>query len=277
MPSFGPESFGPVSSLWNTGASLIGNLCVADLYFSATGTLFDLTKSANRALFHTATGGAMALGPNAQWPTGAGAPIFLSSQTGSPADLATNYGTGGPFGTTGALTLCGGNPPIGYSAQTIQNRLVMWDGQHWFTGSQQSSLVYIGSQQLNGTFTIYGTDGARVFPICQNRSAMLPKTVVSKLWAQPHGIETEKNATRIWTVTQSNSITPPTIAVTVDNEATSVAVTEANITGANIGYWQYIYDVNQSGFMTGLTIKTSAADIVLVEAGLGVQLYSVRV
>ena len=253
-----------------------GTLCVADLYFSPSGQFFDLTDPNNRGVFHSPTGGANWLGGQASIPLSAPAPIWLSAQGGYPADLATNYGNAGPFTLYNALTFCGGgNPPLGNQPYS-QNKLIFFNGRHWWTGNQESNLTYIGAQEVNADFNMYGTDGKSVFPICQNTAANLTKTVVSKLWTDPGGPETTKHATRLWTVSKTISSAPPVLTVTADNESGSTTVVASKPLLTNQGFWQYSYDVPQSGYMMGLTIQTLEPDIVLVAAAVGVQMYNFR-
>ena len=279
MLGFRPISDLPISASapFPAPVAALATLCVADLYFSPAGSFYDLSNSSNRYRFHQ-SGAPVGLGNQASVPLGAPSPIFLSSQTGTGNDLATNYGTAGAFTIiSGPLNVCGGgNPLLGIQPATPVNRLIMWDQHNWWTGSQESTLIFIGSQEALGTFTMYGTNGNSIFPICQNTSASLPKTLVSKLWMDPGGLEATKNATRFWTVSKTVSSVPPVLTVSADNESASVTQVTSQPSSTNIGYWQYVYSVSNAGYMSGLTIQTTEPDIVFVAAALGVQLYTYR-
>lgn len=83
------------------------NAEIADFYLNTT-TFFDLTNSANRRKFISATGAPVDLGSDGSTPTGSAPLIFLH---GPVTGWETNDGTGGGFPLTGTLTAAGSNPP----------------------------------------------------------------------------------------------------------------------------------------------------------------------
>jgi hypothetical protein len=93
---------------WAVGADTGGsgklNACLAEFYLNTAESL-DLSVTANRRKFIGATGKAINLGVDGSTPTGT-APIayFHLAAAETPADFATNRGTGGNFTITGTLT-----------------------------------------------------------------------------------------------------------------------------------------------------------------------------
>lgn len=70
-------------------------------YYLAFGQYLDLSSSANRAKFRSATGKPVSLGATGSLPTGVQPSIYLS---GTASTFATNKGAGGGFTVTGTLT-----------------------------------------------------------------------------------------------------------------------------------------------------------------------------
>ena len=92
---------------------------VADLFFSPTAAFVDLTVTANRRSFYSATGGAVSLGANGSLPLGKQPPVFLTSN-GTPATFAGNNGSGGPFAVTGGSLVASSTNPPGTSGSTVE-------------------------------------------------------------------------------------------------------------------------------------------------------------
>jgi hypothetical protein len=88
------------------GATNILDGDLADLWFNTA--YLDLSSSANRRKFISATGKPVHLGSTGERPTGASPILFLR---GPAAGFHTNRGTGGDFSVTGALTDSATNPP----------------------------------------------------------------------------------------------------------------------------------------------------------------------
>jgi hypothetical protein len=80
---------------------------LADFWFDPTAYM-DISSSANRRKFISATGQPVYLGSTGERPTGASPILFLR---GPAAGFHTNRGTGGDFSVTGALTNSATNPP----------------------------------------------------------------------------------------------------------------------------------------------------------------------
>jgi len=171
-------------------------------------------------------------------------------------------------------------PPITRKVMTI------WDGQKWWVASQESPLVFIWGQEFNGVLQAWGTDGHSVYPLFGTPSGALTKKVQTKLWAGD-GIMIYKNTFRLYVMVQSKSTTPTQLAVTIDNEFTSVdsGINATNIiifTNAYGGQLQFqnasgqnIYftvlglciagtDVDASGRLLGMTATTGNPDEILL-------------
>lgn len=173
--------------------------------------------------------------------------------------------------------------PITTSAR---NALVIWDGQRWWLGSQESPLVFIWGQEFNGALQAWGTDGTNVYPLFKSPSTALTKTVRSKLWAGD-GITIYKDTFRLYCEIFANVSTTPQLTVNVDNEQTSypTALSASNLiifvnTGGGVIQFQNnvpgnifftvsglaipATDVATSGRLLGLTATTQHPDETLL-------------
>jgi len=108
------------------------------------------------------------------------------------------------------------------------NKLMMWDGQRWWTANQEPNLTFIATQELNSVMTAWGTDGSKLYPLFQQPSTSLTKTVQSKLWDSP-GYYFTKMAARLYGMVQYNAASTQPLTVTLDNGSTSIT-TSAPIT-----------------------------------------------
>jgi hypothetical protein len=61
--------------------------------------------------------------------------------------------------------------------------LCTWDGNKWFISSQEVTLTYIATAEVNSVLTAWGTDGTNVYPLFNNASTALTKKYKSKLWS----------------------------------------------------------------------------------------------
>lgn len=66
--------------------------------------------------------------------------------------------------------------------------LICWDGQKWFFSSQEKSLTFITTQEINSQITAWGTDGTNFFQLFAQPSMVLSKKALSKLfWGRSPG------------------------------------------------------------------------------------------
>lgn len=156
------------------------------------------------------------------------------------------------------------------------NKLFMWNGRYWWSSQQDVTLIYIAPLEINSILTAYGTDGTHIYPLFSAASTGFTKTVQSRLWDGPGGYTHIKGANRLWGVTQYYSMSSPTVTVSVDNENGSMA-SPYSLTPSGTGYFVWPPEsVGQQGVLTGLTIKTSAADMSLVSVAVGEDLVQYR-
>jgi hypothetical protein len=177
--------------------------------------------------------------------------------------------------------------------------LVMWDGKKWFLGSQDSSLIFIASQEINSSLQAYGTDGVNVFPLFSEATDTLRKIWQTRLWPGD-GFQITKQAMRLYTLAQDNSGEGYTITGTVDyvlenaglqthsitinssvfaviwQNASSQTVQWQNASSQNVN-WTVVglslsgFDagnINQRGNLLGLTLQSTSPDFTLVSHSL---------
>lgn len=191
-------------------------------------------------------------------------------------------------------------PIINPFSEVQENKLLMWDGKKWWAASQELSLTFINTQEINSILTAWGTDGNALYPLFQNPSANLTKVVQSKLWAHPTYLD-RKTSTHIAGIVNFYSFPAP-IDISVDNEngggaeavlATSNGLTWTNnsgqpITWTNNAAAPLIWNAtglglvgpevfNADGTLLGLTIMTKAADVGLLSVTLLEQNYQTKV
>jgi hypothetical protein len=156
------------------------------------------------------------------------------------------------------------------------NKLFMWNGKYWWAAMQDVTLTYIATSEINSVLTAYGTDGTHIYPLFQSPSTGLTKTAQSRLWDGPGGITHVKASTRLFGLTNYYSSSSPTVTVSVDNESGSMT-SPYSLTPAGTGNFIWPPEaVGQQGVLTGLTIKTNAADMSLVSVTLLEELVQYR-
>lgn len=187
-------------------------------------------------------------------------------------------------------------PIIDQSTGAKVNKLLMWDGQRWWTSSQSVGLVYIASQEINSVLTAWGTDGTTIYPLFQTPSVNFTKTIQSRLWPTPGYFET-KTSNRLFGLIFFTLLGGDT-SVYIDNELgtsfqfdvtqsltgvtwvnnTNGVVQFINNAGLNVyfitsGFGVFRGDVNQWGNLLGMTVVSTDADITLSSFTLFAQVY----
>jgi hypothetical protein len=181
------------------------------------------------------------------------------------------------------------------TGQTV-NKLLMWDGQRWWTASQEINLIQVATQEINSVMTAYGTDGQVIYPLFQNPSVELTKTVQSRLWDQP-GYFYNKVIRRVFGLVNYNIASTLPLTVTVDNGVSaSTAVnptigtqslswtnssggtiswtsTQGTLTWGFSGISVFQFASAMPGPLAGLTISTNAPDVTLISATILEQVY----
>lgn len=112
---------------------------------------------------------------------------------------------------------------------TFRNALVMWDGKKWFLGSQDSTLTFIASQEIDSILQAWGTDGTDLFPLFTTPSATLNKIWRTKLW-QGDGFQIVKQAMRFYTMAEDNSGLGYSISATLDAIGENTGLTTQSFT-----------------------------------------------
>ena len=175
------------------------------------------------------------------------------------------------------------------------NKLLMTDGQKWWTSSQDVNLQYVATQITNSTFVAYGTDGTRIYPLFQTPSTAFTKTIQTRLCTEP-GYDLLKLGTRLWGLLNYYNTNSPNITVSIDSEVSTNPVTytitpltatwytntntpatwttssNATATWYKTGTGIVVLPpiaVGQQGVALGLTLSTNAADVAIVSLALG--------
>lgn len=151
-----------------------------------------------------------------------------------------------------------------YTGQQV-NKLLMWNGQQWWTSQQSVGLTYIASQKINSVLTAWGTNGSAIYPLFQNPSTTLEKVAQSKLFSTPHYLYT-KTAARLYGMVNFYQVDGEAVEVTIDNESgsnsTNIAVASASFLWVNNVGSAFMWTNNsaqaftwsRSGNGTGLSI-----------------------
>ena len=185
-----------------------------------------------------------------------------------------------------------------YTGQPV-NKLVMWDGKRWWTAQQEVVLQQVATQEINSIMTAWGSDGTNIYPLFQNPSALLTKTVQSKLWDAP-GYQFAKVARRMLGIINYNVPSAEALTISVDSENASTVsasnasaqqmtwtnasgqpITWTNATGATIewvipGLSTFVFAVGQPGVLVGMTAQTNAPDMTLISLMIIEQNFSPR-
>lgn len=183
------------------------------------------------------------------------------------------------------------------------NKLLMWDGQRWWTSQQGVPLVYVASQEINSILTAWGTDGSSIYPLFQQPTAnSFLKVVQSKLWKDP-GYFYTKTAVKLFGLF-FRAIQGGQTSVYIDNEnsngststgAYQLPVSQAfpsvvwiNNTGGVVQFQNnsgqdvtfeppglsiFASAVAQNGNLLGMTMTTTDADDILSSLTLFTQIF----
>lgn len=179
------------------------------------------------------------------------------------------------------------------------NKLLMWDGQRWWTSPQGVNLTYIASQEINSVLTAWGTDGTTIYPLFQQPSNAFQRVAQSKLWANP-GYFFTKTATRLFGLLFS-SVQGGTTTVYIDNElgtpfpfSVTNALNQVIWVNNSSGVVQWVNNANQAvnwvpqgfgifrgavsqnGALIGMTFVTTDADDTLSSLTLFTQVFSTQ-
>ena len=154
-------------------------------------------------------------------------------------------------------------PIIDPISNTQVNKLLMWNGKIWWAATQDVTLTFIQSQELNSELTAWGTDGRSLYKLFDQPSTAITKIWQTKLW-NVGGIFLRKAANRLWALVQYFSLTSAAMTVSIDNE-NGIDSQTVTFTPAALGYiTPWSESVGQQGILIGATGTTNAADLALV-------------
>jgi hypothetical protein len=161
------------------------------------------------------------------------------------------------------------------------NKLCIWnpDAKKWWSSQQDVVLTYVNTQEIASVETAYGTDGTNVYPLFAQPSVAFAKVAQSKLWAKPGGYMNAKSSNRVWLVAQYFSDLSPVITFDTDNDADQSAsvVLTPTLASPPVGFYVSPPTASsQTGTLLGMTIVTSAADMVLVSAAIDSEVVGFR-
>jgi hypothetical protein len=171
------------------------------------------------------------------------------------------------------------------------NKLFLWNTKLWFSTNQGVALSFIAAQEIDSVLTAYGTDGTNVYPLFQQPSANFTKTIQSRLWDTPIGLQNLKETGRLWGMAQYYGFDSPDLTVSIDNESGSVENTV--LVGPSVMMWTNDLGqtmtwtnnlgqpmtwfavggaiqvfapqaISQTGVLLGFTVSTQADDMALI-------------
>jgi hypothetical protein len=159
------------------------------------------------------------------------------------------------------------------TGQQVNKLLLVRDKKIWFASNQSVNLNFIGTYDFNGIIAALGTDGAQIYPLLVQMGGGFTKTLQSKLWDDPGGIEFNKAPSRFWSAWVANSTISTSISLTVDSVGLSAAGQMTSQSGytiagpTSVGYFiTPPQAIGQQGVFVGMTLKTNAADMELITA-----------
>jgi hypothetical protein len=155
------------------------------------------------------------------------------------------------------------------------NKLLIYDGERWFTSPQGVNLTFITTFEQSSNLALVGTDGTNVYELFTTPTTAFTKTVQSRLWTTPDGYHSGKAASRFWALTNYSSVNSPNLTVKIDNEANSQPYTIVGPAGT--GYFVTPPQaIGQQGVLTGMTISTNCDDMEINSAMIGAEVVQYR-
>jgi hypothetical protein len=94
--------------------------------------------------------------------------------------------------------------------------LAVFEGKKWFFASQGDDIVHIDTAIIDGTPTLFGTDGTKLFRLFSDADAFVKQTIVTKLWDMGDPLA-NKQALKIG-LEVLNPLAPQIITGTLDTE-----------------------------------------------------------
>jgi len=145
-------------------------------------------------------------------------------------------------------------------------KLVLWNGARWWTSPQSVNLIRLDTFEYNGDVTAYGSDGQKIYQLFDTTApSTFTKKIMSRLFVNPSYLLT-KRALRLLGLVYKDSATAPAITANIDNANPSASTSYA--LGAltdpqwlQSGQKFFTTNVEQTGYVLGLTISTTEANI----------------
>lgn len=146
----------------------------------------------------------------------------------------------------------------------FRTALVMWDGTHWWVGSQATTFTQVVTQEINSTLRAWGNSTTTLNQLFTTASNGITKLWQTKLWAG-EGPHITKQAMRLYTMAIDKSSGGYTFTGTYDYrlEGTAVqtlffSITNTNLTGSGS------IAANVRGNYLGMTLQTTKDDFELL-------------
>jgi hypothetical protein len=160
-------------------------------------------------------------------------------------------------------------PIIDPVLKTQRTKLFMFNERFWWSSEQDVTLTFIQAQEINSVFTAWGTDGTHIYPLFNTKSTAFTKRMQSRLWDSPQGYDYTKSSVNLFGVAQFLGASNLSYNVFIDNEAgfsnRAGPYTHSGTTAdQEVFSVMPPYAIGQMGVVTGMTVETTADDLVIV-------------
>lgn len=177
-----------------------------------------------------------------------------------------------------------------------QDMICMWDGQKWWTATQDVMPDILSTQEIDSELTAWGSDPTKLYRLFQDSSNTLEKIWQTKLVASP-SYDVIDRVLRVYFLAQANEPTVETIDIALDNEqgpnpalqttvgqyltfigAGNIPIQFKGLGAANLNFTArgivlQGYDDSQYGSLLGATVSTFAEDMTMISLTLIVEPY----
>jgi hypothetical protein len=162
--------------------------------------------------------------------------------------------------------------PITGAAST---KMFMLNDKKWFAATQSVPVTFIGTNEVNGNLTAWGTNGTVISPLFAAPSTSIAGIIQSKFWDHPGGYELVKASSRFFSLWKYQTASLPSVTLTIDAVQPTSAASLTTQTSYSVtlggpsasGYWlSPPQAIAQQGGLVGFTMKTNEADVTLISA-----------
>jgi hypothetical protein len=160
-------------------------------------------------------------------------------------------------------------PIIDPVLKTQRNKLFMFNEKFWWSSEQNVTLTFIAPQEINSVFTAWGTDGISIYPLFHTPTTAFVKTMQTRLWDGPQGFDFTKSSVNLFALAQFLGSANLSYSVYIDNEA-GISNRGGPYTHSGATADMEVFSVmppttiGQVGVLTGMTLTTTADDLVIV-------------